>query len=159
MNGLPHWETPVINTYEWKISKSDMCVKDCDLKHCNRTWGHEGAKERGACMHCGDTDAALWARGIQPFASGKGRHDEVVLTVCNPRSDVFLTRLCFCFFIQIPKPAYQIHQFNGSRWSKTTINNLFTMAQYENDHALHFSTEHNMVWETQLNQIYSNVSM
>lgn len=57
-----------------------------------------------ACVYmfaCGDTDAVLRARGIQPFASGKGRHDEVVVTVCNLRSDVFLTRFCCCisFFL------------------------------------------------------------
>lgn len=112
-----------------------------------RPWPRERVKERVACMHCvcvceclfmfvcGDTDAVLQARGIQPFASGKGRHDEVMLTVCNLRSDIFLTRFCFCFFILIPRPVYQIHQFNSRRWGRggrTTITNLSTLRRYDN---------------------------
>lgn len=53
-------------------------------------------------------EAAQAAGGVQPFASGKGRHDEVMVTVHGPRADIFLTR--FCFFILILRPAYQIHQ-------------------------------------------------
>lgn len=44
------------------------------------------------------TDAALGAGGIQPFASGKGRHDEVMLTVCNLRvKNLFNTILLLLF--------------------------------------------------------------
>lgn len=59
-------------------------------------------------MHCGDTDVALLTPGFQPFASGKGRYDEVMLTACNLRSDIFWTCFSFCCFILIPRPAYQI---------------------------------------------------
>lgn len=82
-----------------------------------RQWPRETEIERlgkhafGVCLYVG-TLMCLRARGIQPFASGKGRHDEVMLTVCYRRSEIFLTRFCFCFFIQIPRP---IHQFSNSR--------------------------------------------
>lgn len=96
INGSAHWDTALINSYEWEItSKSKMYVKDCDLKRCNWTEAH-GEWEKAAGTHCGDTDVALLAPGFQPFASGKGRHDEVMLTACNLRSDIFWT--CFCFF-------------------------------------------------------------
>jgi len=85
-----------------------MYVKDCDLKQYKQRRGHgrESMREEEEgvrvcvlqCAYmfvCGDTDAAQLAGGIQPFASGKGRHDEVMVTVRIPRSDIILTRFCF----------------------------------------------------------------
>lgn len=53
--------------------------------------------KKATYTRCGDTDAELLAPGFQPFGSGKGRHDEAMLTVCNRRSDIFWMCFCFCF--------------------------------------------------------------
>lgn len=46
-------------------------------------------REKDCVFVCGGTDSAQQAAGIQPFASGKGRHDEVMLTVSVLRSGSF----------------------------------------------------------------------
>lgn len=93
-------------------------------------------EKKGSCVRtyifvCGDTDVAQPASGIQPFASGKGRHDEVMVTVCNLRSDIFLTRVWF--FSTDPKaslsntPALQA----GGEQEDFNIKTIFRERVYE----------------------------
>lgn len=105
-----HSKTSAIESCEWGAFKPHTCAED--LQRCEQT---RVASEDGKAVFARVCvrEAARPAGGVQPFASGKGRHDEVMVTVRGPRADIFLTR--FCFFILILGPAYQIHQLCSVR--------------------------------------------
>lgn len=143
-NGLPHQGTPVIDTYEWKISKSNVYVKDCNLKRCKQTWGHGRGrvKERVACMHCVCALVCTWwhwcsaaSQGDSTFCKWQRQRWWSHVDSVWPAVRLLFNTILFLLFGSNPTASLSNTPTaaDGVK-GETTIKSPSLMRQYENDY-------------------------